>query len=216
MNENKTIWAKTRYKLIVTAICIVGISATLLPRAEATPIVFGSNAYEFVQVSNPFTNNTWSAASAAASASVFNGANGHLATITSQAENNFIISLTTPLFTGFNGAWLGGDYQGWLEGPEAGSTFAAVGGYTNWNAFEPNNNGLMYMSIGTSTPNSGSSGAGNWVDDSGVQGTPSSADPVIGYFVEYENVASVPEPTTLVLLGLGLFGLCFNKRKRLL
>jgi hypothetical protein len=145
--------------------------------------VFGTNAYEFIEVGG---GGTWDAASNAAAACVFNGVNGHLATITSQSENDFLIGLVT-LFDGINGAWLGGDYLGWLEGPEAGASFSQVGNYQAWGGVEPNNQGLMYMSVGTVTPNGES--AGSWLDDSGAQGVPSPDDPVIGYFVEYENVA---------------------------
>lgn len=205
---------RTTAKCLVIVGCVLGGSAATVPTTHAVPVVFGTNAYEFVQVANPFPNNTWTAASNAAAASVFNGVNGHLATVTSQAENDFLISLV-PLVPGFNGAWLGGDHQGWLEGPEAGNTFAQVGGFTNWNPLEPNNAGLMYMSIGTSTPNSGATGAGNWLDDSGTQGVPDPAlDPVIGYFVEFENAAAIPEPTTLALMAIGLAGAAGIARRR--
>ncbi|MCP4073231.1 MAG: hypothetical protein GY742_16060 [Hyphomicrobiales bacterium] len=95
--------------------------------------------------------------------------------------------------SGFAGAWLGGNYTQWLRGPEAGSSLV----YTNWNTAEPNSNGLMYMSVGLTTPNSGAAGLGKWLDDSGVQGVPSSADPVVGYFIEYEGVSAVPLPAAL-------------------
>ena len=189
---------------------VVWMSAALAPAAHAVPMVFGSNAYEFVQVNLV----TYATSSAAAAASTFNGVNGHLATITSQAENDFILGLVTAVFSGFNGAWLGGNFQGWLEGPEAGQTFVQAGGYTNWNQVEPNNSGLMYMSIGTFTPNTDAAGAGNWLDDSGVNGVPdASADPVMGYFIEYENAAAtVPEPSTIGMLAAGLALLGIRRR----
>lgn len=198
-------------RIILASVCLCATSAT-----QAVPMFLGANAYEFVEVTNPFvgTNNTLATASAAAASSSFNGVNGHLATVTSQTENDFLLALITSVFSGFNGAWLGGNSTSWLEGPEAGMTFAQVGGYTNWNAVEPNNAGPMYMSIGTSTPNGGS--AGNWLDDSGVLGTPSPADPVIGYFIEYEDVrrTNIPEPGMISLLCLGLFGMVLIRRKR--
>jgi hypothetical protein len=192
--------------MVATIAITFGVIATPVAVVQATPMIFGANAYEFVSVADPFTgsNNTWATASSAAAASVFNGIHGHLATVTSQAENNFLVSLVVSPSSGFNGAWLGGNFQGWLEGPEGGMTFAEAGGFTNWNPIEPNNSGLMYMSIGTTTPNGGS--AGKWFDDSGTNGLPEvPADPVIGYFIEYENAAAaVPEPATSALLLAGL------------
>jgi len=206
---------KMIHNYIGIAICIISLQAVSVMRAEAVPVSFGDNHYDFIQVSDPFTgsNNTWATAKTAAAASVYNSVNGHLATITSQEENDFLIGLVTTTFTGFNGAWLGGNYQGWLDGPEASKTFSEVGGYTNWNQVEPNNSGLMYMSIGTSTPNTGSAGKGKWLDDSGIQGLPEGPDPVIGYFVEYEDTATVPEPATMLMLGTGLIGLAGVRRK---
>lgn len=164
-------------------ICLVGLQFVFGPPALATPMPFGSNYYEFVEVTDPFTgnNNSWFVAKAAAQVSVFNGVNGHLATVTSQAENNFLLSLVSGSFTGFKGAWLGGkDPEGWLDGPENGMAFS----YTNWGGVEPNNAGYAYMSIGAG----GVYAPGLWADDSGVQGFPDpDSDPVIGYFVEYEN-----------------------------
>ena len=193
---------KTTLKYVGVAICMIVLYAALALRAYATPMLFGDNHYEFVQVSNPYVNNIWATASDAAAASVYNSVNGHLATITSQSENDFLFSLVSGSFSGFQGAWLGGKApNGWLEGPESGQAFS----YTNWGGSEPNNNGIAYMHIGSTSYHQ--IVPGKWADDSGVQGVPSTpSDPVIGYFVEYENTA-IPEPSTFALLAMGALGL---------
>jgi hypothetical protein len=196
--KNNVVSAVIQRLMIV--VFIVGIYAVSAYRAEAVPVLNTSNGnyYEYVQVYDSPTNvgdgvlNSWATASANASASVFNingiDTNGHLATITSQAENDFILSLAPTGFEGLTGGWIGGkDPVGWLEGPEDGDTFT----YTNWGAVEPNNAGYAYMNFG----DFGEAGnKGIWYDDSDVQGqgVPSFPnDPVIGYFVEYEPVISI-------------------------
>jgi hypothetical protein len=182
--------------------------------AQAAPILWSSGSggndhyYDLILVPDPFTgnNNAWSTDSAAASASVFNGVSGHLATVTSQAENDFLLSLVPGGLPDGAGAWLGGRApQGWLEGPEAGQPFT----YTNWGGVEPNNAGFAYMIIG---PAFAGVIPGEWADDSFVQGVPDPTfDRVIGYFVEFEGVA-VPEPFSWLLLASGLTCLAVRAR----
>lgn len=190
--------------------CLITLHAAAPPQAEAVPTMFGSNAYEFVAVPNPFTgdNNRWETARDVAAASIFGGVSGHLATITSQPENDFLAGLALGKFTGFAGAWLGGDApEGWLVGPEAGQAFT----FTNFGGIEPNNAGKIYMQIGTSGP----AAFGKWLDDSGVNGLPDpNADPVVGYFVEWERPLVVPEPGTLALVALGLLAILAPGRRR--
>lgn len=170
--------------------------------AWAAPVSFESNSYEYIEVSDPYTgnNNAWATVSAAASASVFRGVSGHLATISSLAENDFLWYLAGGPQS-WVGAWLGGKHpEGWLVGPEAGQSFS----YTNWNTVsEPNNNGYAYMDLRM----------GKWGDDSYVQGVPEPGrDPVIGYFVEYEGTASVPVPASVILLCSAMAGIVTLKK----
>lgn len=182
-------------KCLLIVSCVLGLYAALATQAEAALGCFGSNCYEFVEVNDPFNgeNNAWWTARDAAAASVYNGITGHLATITSQEENDFIFGLVQGSYTGFVGAWLGGKApEGWLVGPEAGQDFSS---YSNWAGIEPNNEGYAYISIGDEFA------PGHWADDSPAgagQGVPYYPnDPVIGYIVEYEGASLVSEPATI-------------------
>lgn len=107
----------------------------------------------FATLGNFYTNTTdfvpWNVARANAEAAGLNGVpeiTGHLATITSQEENDVVEALLTAT------SWLGGsddEVEGewrWVTGPEAGQQFwqglaggSAVGGmYENWAGGEPN------------------------------------------------------------------------------
>lgn len=133
----------------------------LFPRTDETPdpeaiqYILDRNpdkAY-FAQTNNFYTQTTdfvnWNQASQNASNAGLDGVpelTGHLATITSQAENDFVFGLLTAT------SWLGGSDNAvegewrWVEGPEAGQQFwqglaggsAVNGAYTNWAPGEPN------------------------------------------------------------------------------
>jgi len=158
-------------------------------------------------------------------------AGGYLATITSEAENQIVYSLlqdrqywsepawgensSTKIYRA--GPWLGG-YQNKesSEYSEPGGGWSWITGepwiysawkiYSAWAAKEPNNAGgdeycLHYIGQGTY-------GESKWNDLSNI-----SSGLVNSYVVEFNDPPKVPEPATMLLLGLGLVGLAGARRK---
>lgn len=196
--------------LSLIVVFLLGFLCFYFGTAAAAPVQYPANGnyYELILSPEGSLLPSWFDASAAASSSIFLGVSGHLATITSEGENSFVLGLASSIpdvwtEAGWAGAWLGGKApEGWLVGPEDGNAFT----YTNWTGDEPNNSGYAYMRIDA---------GGMWYDDSDVlapQGYPHTLqDPVIGYFVEYE--VAVPVPSTLLLLGSGLVSMLGLRRK---
>jgi len=191
---------RTAYRAMLPAGLFLAAALVSFGGANAAPIQFGSSYYEFV----PEESISWSEASAAASASTFMGVNGHLATVTSAAENDFLVDLG-PVFSTAQGAWLGGAVDAsqigrWAVGPEAGQLFT----FSNFASGEPNegpSNVFAYLSAAL---------AGQWADAAGGVG-----GEIAGYFVEYQ-VGTVPLPAALPLMltGLAGFGFLGWRRKR--
>ena len=213
---------------------VLGVAALLMAfaangeQAWASPIQFGSNYYDFVATNGI----NWADANTAASASIFGGVNGHLATITSAAENNFIATGVADFSAYINLlaiAWLGAtvDSSGvasWVVGPEAGQQFSQGqtplnSMYTNWGGIEPNNPpSAMDMQIGTLnwfgiTQGKWGDAQNGLADISGCSGGPGFCDPIVGYFVEYE-ATPLPAALPLFVTGLGALGLLGWRRKR--
>jgi hypothetical protein len=201
-------------------------------RASGSPVQFGPNYYDFVQA----VGISWADANAAASASVFLGVNGHLATITSAAENDFLANSVAD-FSAYNGvlalSWLGAQVDSsyiasWVVGPEAGQQFSSGsagsvtplnGMYVNWGPTEPNTGpSAMDMFVSSQFDWFGNV-HGQWGDaHDGLSDTSSCnggfgfCEPIVGYFVEYET--PVPAALPLFATGLGGLGLLGWRRKR--
>lgn len=167
-----------------------GVHTLSVSLAESNTIYNPENNHVYQYVGDSLT---WYAARDAAAASTYQGIHGYLATITSDAENQFIKDRLS------GDAWLGASdddqYMGegtwsWTGGPEAGTNFyngrgnfggAAVGGnYANWAPGEPNQFGNedcmeTYISSGT------------WND------LPCNMT-IGGYVVEYGDSESTPAP----------------------
>ncbi len=135
---------------------------------------FEGNSYAFIPSEDSIT---WKSAQSQAEGIVFEGVNGHLATVTSKKENGFIVSEIIPISQNHvNGsAWLGGtdeDVEGnwkWITGEKW--------QYENWADREPlsGHDFLLYF------PDVWSS-----ADDDG----PSRLTRVYGYIVEFEGTGT--------------------------
>ena len=183
---------------LAALVVLVGVGDTL-----ADPVQWrvedGGNGHWYEAVVNPYGPLEWSDAHFQAEA-----VGGYLATITSQAENDFVFGLVNDdtywnqLPSGYHGPWLGGrqEWDTWDWGWVTGEPW----GYTNWAPNEPNDdfgrtfeNRMHFWSAGSPQP------AAVWGDTAefGTYGVPP-----LSYVVEV-----VPEPSTLVLLAMGVVGL---------
>jgi alpha-tubulin suppressor-like RCC1 family protein len=160
-------------------------------RAEYFPGT--GNYYEFI----PASGIRWSTAREVAETRSCNGLGGHLATITSPEENNFVRALVTT-----DRAWLGGSdaaQEGiwrWISGPEAGTQFwqggpdgQPVGGaYVNWAPGQPDNFTGVEHYLWMWGPTDPGGRRGFW-NDASAEATGG------GYVVEYSLGAALLEET---------------------
>lgn len=170
----------------------LGAAVLIASPAAAVPVLFSGNGnyYEFIG-----TQTTWAEAVTTAAAQSYLGGDGHLATVTSDAENAFLSDAFASGEAAYFG-WLAGyepnDDGVWLwgAGPEDGAQFSQGGtptlpfNYANWGGIEPNDHapGEDYLAI-----NLGATFAevlpGEWIDSP----NPNPADPIRGFLVEYET-----------------------------
>lgn len=146
---------------------------------------------------------TWELARTEAATRSYLGLSGHLVTITSASENDFVYGSVYPTAftastsgTRFEWVWLGGfQLPGSIE-PDSGWSWVTgeLFDYSNWDTGQPSDTGgnpngehqdLLIMWSG-----------GTWND---ITGPAFGSGSVVGYIVEYEVV---PEPTSVSLLLL--------------
>lgn len=134
---NRTIHARARGRVIVALATLigVGVAGSVVSAESVNPS--NGNSYEVVSTGSI----TWHAARAAAASMELGGplCAGHLATVTSQAESDFLVNE-------FGGAalnlkWLGGFQNPAGTEPDGGWEWITgeTWDYTNWGGLEPNN-----------------------------------------------------------------------------
>ena len=168
------------------------------------------HSYLFVQLTPDVT---WTAANALAQGAtpLGDGSYASLATITYQAEQNFIQNTVLPtLAVNLNQAWIGGRQD--AAAASSGQGWSWVGvvpesfDYSNWNTGEPNDEGGINERFLTMWVHNYSNGQdtkrGTWNDSTDLANP---GAPLLGMIVEW----GVPEPTTaaLAVVGLGLLAL---------
>lgn len=177
---------------------------------QAAIVQWASNGHYYDAIAFP-SGITWQDAKAHAESLQYSGMNGHLATVTSMAENAFIVNN----FGGanaLNGYFLGGFQPAGSTEP-AGNWQWITGetwSFTNWDSAEPNNGysgGAIFYSQPTLTDEEVLHYYhfnGQWNDVPLMSGWG-------GLIVEYEP-SPVPIPSAVWILGSGLAGILALKR----
>jgi hypothetical protein len=173
--------------------CLLLVAA-LSSAAPAAPIHNPDYGHDYEAVAHSSGIN-WHDANAAANARTFKGMHGHLATITSPGENDFIVQNLPGAVDG--GFWLGGFQSHGLLDPAAGWQWVTgePWSYTNWNVItgaEPND----YEGPGTSDQDENR--LHFWYQSGGVWNDLRPFDSPPGYVVEYEPD---PSPDIPVITG---------------
>ena len=173
---------------------MVGAALMGQQQAEAAALFFPGtgNYYDFI----PGTF-TWDEARAEAESQTFMGLTGHLATLTSLEEDQFIRENFSEQVNQFVGPWFGADWDGSGFGPIAGWSWVTdevFGPHVGWNPLEPNH----LQDFEPNQPDGEDAvhfSGGGWNDISRDRTDTS------GYFVEFEAAAPetrVPEPATIL------------------
>jgi hypothetical protein len=190
--KSSTQLSSSRLLIAVSICCVSASTASTAP--IQWPVASGGNGHYYEEVAIPAPGMNWLQAKAAAEALTFNGWAGHLVTLMSKAENDFVVLNATG--GTIEGVWLGG-YQD-TTAPD----YSEPGGGWRWVTGEP----WAYAAWRFGMPDEYVAhqdylrgiAFGTW-DDIELS-PPFSPVWVDRFIVEYEPV---PEPSALALAAIG-------------
>lgn len=193
---------------VLAAVFLLGVLCAAGPAQSATIYYSGNHAYQLVTGSF-----TWEAAHTAAGALTDLGLSWHLATITSSAENLFLLGLVvTERGFSLQDLWIGGRQA--TSSPSRSSGWSWVTGepwaYTNWGPPEPNDCSLAQCG---GAEHNAENYLGFAVGRYDYFGRWHDAPLGNGFNTGYLAEAVVPIPGAVWLLGGGLAGLALIRRR---
>jgi hypothetical protein len=163
------------------------------------PVIWPVNGHNYYLL----TQNTWATSQQEAIS-----LGGNLVTINDGLENEWVFDTFARAGGSGRALWIG--YRRTAENSSFGWVSGDTSDYTNWALFEPNFGTELYTLM-LPTLN-GNPAAGKWNNDyDRLTSSYSGRDFVIPTFAIYGVVEVVPEPATLLLLGLG--GMIIRKVK---
>jgi len=180
--------------------------------ANAVPVQWSVNGHYYDVVSSK-DYVSWDEANRDSQTLEHNGLSGHLVTLTSAAENDFVWQLLSAASADdFDRYWLGGYQVDGASEPVGGWTWVTteVWDYENWHVGEPNNSGRH--GVDQNWLHYWDTTIGEW-DDMDLR------DIMTGYVIEYDSFslrpdAAVPAPLTVLMFGAGLIGIAVSRVRR--